>query len=113
MSTQKGNVNRSRSQKHQNETKFKNSLYGVKNYNNTVITSVCQRCKEIIEWKIKYNKYKPLTVPKRCTLCNQKNVTQAYHILCKSCVTATGLCGRCGKVEFVTKTENKLTEEQK
>ncbi|XP_023240162.1 uncharacterized protein C9orf85 homolog [Centruroides sculpturatus] len=110
MSTQRGNVNKSRSQKHQNTTKFKNNLHGVKNYNDTSITSVCLRCKDIIEWKIKYNKYKPLSVPKRCTICNQKTVTQAYHILCKSCVISTGHCAKCGKEEFAIKPELSQSE---
>lgn len=108
MSNQKGNVSRSRGQKHQNLIAFKNDKYGASAqvkvsscYNkhcsvlfNVFISFVavamfkilfrvfclnlyaffcfqkaktkvhdglCQHCKGVLEWKVKYNKYKPLT----------------------------------------------------
>jgi hypothetical protein len=69
MSTQKGNVRKTGSQKYQNKSAFKNSLHDttprVKLMNSVVLGRVCKRCKDIIDWKIKYKKYKPLTVPKK------------------------------------------------
>lgn len=70
MSSQKGNISRQRPQKHQNRVAFKNTLHDTslrtKQINNLQVSNVCVRCKEVIEWKIKYKKYKPLTQMKTC-----------------------------------------------
>ena len=67
MSTQRGNVTKKKAPKHNNEYAFKNDKYDttgkMKAINNLNISNVCQRCKDCIEWKIKYKKYKPLSVP--------------------------------------------------
>ncbi|UYV63642.1 C9orf85 [Cordylochernes scorpioides] len=72
MSSQKGNTSRTRSQKHKNDTTFKNNLYDktvkTRLINSLQIAGCCQRCKEVLEWKIKYKKYKPLTQPKKWTI---------------------------------------------
>ncbi|XP_077556921.1 uncharacterized protein C9orf85 homolog [Haemaphysalis longicornis] len=100
MSTQPGNVSRSRPQKHQNSTAFKNTLHDTsvqtKKILNLKIANVCTRCKDIIEWKIKYKKYKPLTVPKKCVKCEGKTVKSAYHIMCSGCAERLKLCAKCG-----------------
>ncbi|PKI43205.1 hypothetical protein CRG98_036402 [Punica granatum] len=49
------------------------------------ITGVCLRCKEQIEWKRRYGKYKPLAEPAKCQVCSKRNVRQAYHNLCRGC----------------------------
>lgn len=73
MSTRRGaNANqRDRAQKHKNRIAFKNDLHDktpkIKFLNNLHIAEVCEHCKAVIEWKIKYKKYKPLTKPKTCT----------------------------------------------
>lgn len=68
MSSKKGNTKR-RGQKYQNATAFKNDLHDksakIKMINAIQVTQCCGRCTEIIEWKIKYKKYKPLTAPKK------------------------------------------------
>lgn len=68
MSTQ--SCARTRAQKHQNSVAFKNTLHDTNHRTkaivNTKIDHVCARCKEVIQWKIKYKKYKPLTQPKTC-----------------------------------------------
>ncbi|EOD35452.1 hypothetical protein EMIHUDRAFT_201559 [Emiliania huxleyi CCMP1516] len=46
---------------------------------------VCAKCYEVIEWKRRYGKYKPLKQPAKCLGCNQKAVHQAYHQLCPPC----------------------------
>ncbi|KAK9498619.1 hypothetical protein O3M35_003212 [Rhynocoris fuscipes] len=100
MSSQKGNVSRSRPQKHQNSRAFKNDLHDktVKTQllNSLEITDVCQRCKEILEWKIKYKKYKLLKSPKICTKCSEKNVNLSYRTICASCATKLSVCPKCG-----------------
>nr|XP_045229062.1 uncharacterized protein C9orf85 homolog isoform X2 [Macaca fascicularis] len=69
MSSQKGNVARSRPQKHQNTFSFKNDKFDksvqTKKINAKLHDGVCQRCKEVLEWRVKYSKYKPLTKPKK------------------------------------------------
>ncbi|KAB0796495.1 hypothetical protein PPYR_10556 [Photinus pyralis] len=116
MSTQKGNTQRCRPQKHQNRTSFKNSLNDTsqrtKFINNIQVAKVCQRCKEIIEWKIKYKKYKPLTQPKKCVKCEQKTVRHAYHVMCNECGNKLKVCTKCGEakeiVEGVTDPKEQL-----
>lgn len=69
MSSQRGNCQRTRSQKHKNSHAFKNSMHDttglVKMLNDLEIYGVCTRCKDQIEWRIKYKKYKPLAAPKK------------------------------------------------
>jgi hypothetical protein len=67
MSSQRGNVARTRTQKYKNKSAFKNDLHD-KSQKTQMIKSLvpvglCLRCKEKIEWKIKYKKYKPLSQP--------------------------------------------------
>ena len=90
-----------RAQKHQNSKAYRNDLHDksrrTKDVNSTVVSGVCQRCKEKIEWKIRYGKYKPLTAPKRCTVCHEKVVKFAYHTMCTDCSTERGVCSKCGE----------------
>ncbi|XP_033613571.1 uncharacterized protein C9orf85 homolog isoform X2 [Fukomys damarensis] len=69
MSSQKGNVTRSRPQKHQNTFSFKNDKFDksvqTKKINAKLHDGVCQHCKEVLEWRVKYSKYKPLSKPKK------------------------------------------------
>lgn len=115
MSCQRGNASRSRSQKHQNHTAFKNNLHDnsrkTKFINNLEIANVCERCKSIIEWKIKYKKYKALKAPAKCRKCEQKTVKHAYHNICLPCAKQGEVCPKCGeKEEIVAAKPNK--EEQ-
>ncbi|XP_054016572.1 uncharacterized protein C9orf85 homolog [Hylaeus anthracinus] len=101
MSTQKGNTNRSRPQKYKNRTVFKNDLHD-KTYNEKVVNkvefeNVCERCKEIIQWKIKYKKYKPLKAPSKCIKCEEKSVKYAYHNVCTPCAKQFNVCPKCDK----------------
>lgn len=100
MSSQKGNANRSRPQKYQNRVSFKNDLHDkshkTKIINNLEIVDVCERCKKIIEWKIKYKKYKPLKAPGTCTKCTQKTVKHTYHTICLPCAKQHEVCPKCG-----------------
>ncbi|KAK7164412.1 hypothetical protein R3I94_002960 [Phoxinus phoxinus] len=105
MSNQKGNVSRSRGQKHQNVIAYKNDKYGasaqVKKAKTKVHDGLCQHCKGVLEWKVKYNKYKPLTQQRKCVKCLQKTVKDAYHVMCKPCALKLELCAKCGKKEEI------------
>ncbi|TMW42185.1 hypothetical protein DOY81_012738 [Sarcophaga bullata] len=101
MSTQRGNASRTRAQKHKNRHVFKNDLHDKtplqKKLNSLHISEVCQHCKGVIEWKIKYKKYKPLSQPKTCTKCSQKKIRKAYHVLCRECALEARVCAKCLK----------------
>ncbi|KAM4050529.1 uncharacterized protein C9orf85 homolog isoform 1-T1 [Anomaloglossus baeobatrachus] len=103
MSSQRGNVQRSRPQKHRNVTVYKNDKYDssskTKQINSKQHDGVCQHCKDVLEWRVKFNKYKPLSQPRKCVKCLQKTVKDAYHIMCKLCALQLELCAKCGKKE--------------
>ena len=68
MSSRKGN-HKKKGQKHQNISAYKNDKYGagrtVQALNSMTVSNVCQRCKNKIEWRIKFNKYTPLSAPRK------------------------------------------------
>ncbi|XP_067634578.1 uncharacterized protein C9orf85 homolog [Eurosta solidaginis] len=101
MSSQRGNASRTRPQKYKNRSAFKNDLHDKtpqqKKLNSLHVSEVCQHCKDVIEWKIKYKKYKPLSQLKTCTRCQQKNITKAYHVLCRPCAVDARVCAKCLK----------------
>lgn len=71
MSTRTGaGLTKQRAQKHKNTFAFKNDLHDktpqMKRINQLHVNEVCDRCKQQIEWKIKYKKYKPLSQAKTC-----------------------------------------------
>ncbi|KAG8366969.1 hypothetical protein BUALT_Bualt16G0023500 [Buddleja alternifolia] len=53
------------------------------------------RCKEQIDWKRRYGKYKPLAEPSKCQWCSKRNVRQAYHNLCNGCAKEHMVCAKC------------------
>jgi Uncharacterized conserved protein (DUF2039). len=105
MSSQRGNVKRTRPQKYKNKTAFKNDLHDssskTKQLNKTEIVNVCAKCKSILEWKIKYKKYKLPKAPKKCTKCEQKTIKNAYHIICIPCAEMQKVCAKCGKADEI------------
>ncbi|XP_053150002.1 uncharacterized protein C9orf85 homolog [Hemicordylus capensis] len=126
MSSQRGNSSRTRAQRHQNAQVFRNDKYDTsaqrKKINAKLHEGLCQHCKDVLEWRVKFNKYKPLTKPKKCVKCLQKTIKDSYHIICKPCACELDLCAKCGKREEIVvpihtnseKTENELvTNDQK
>ncbi|KAE8730477.1 transcription factor MYB59-like [Hibiscus syriacus] len=79
------------------------------------ITGVCPRCREQIDWKRRYGKYKPLTEPAKCQLCTKRNVRQAYHNLCSGCAKEQKVCAkcRCHVDQIVGRDSADVEEEQK
>ncbi|KAJ3273993.1 hypothetical protein HDV01_003663 [Terramyces sp. JEL0728] len=76
----------------------------------TPIQGVCQRCKDIIEWKQRMGKYKPLTQPKTCLSCQQKKIYCAYHVLCQSCSAEKQKCAKCHEGDIAVQMEKKKEE---
>ncbi|XP_006023887.1 uncharacterized protein C9orf85 homolog [Alligator sinensis] len=105
MSSQRGNVARTRPQRHQNAGAFRNDKYGAsaqcKKINAKLHDGVCQHCKDVLEWRVKFSKYKPLTKPKKCVKCLQKTVKDSYHIVCRPCASKLDVCAKCGKGEEI------------
>ncbi|XP_069737076.1 uncharacterized protein C9orf85 homolog isoform X3 [Phaenicophaeus curvirostris] len=70
MSTERGNARRTRPQRHQNARAFRNDKYDCsarrKKINAKLHDGVCQHCKGILEWRVKFSKYKLLSKPKKC-----------------------------------------------
>ncbi|KGL94415.1 Uncharacterized protein C9orf85, partial [Charadrius vociferus] len=62
---------------------------------------VCQHCKGILEWRVKFSKYKLLSKPKKCVKCLQKTVKDPYHIICRPCAGKLKICAKCGKEEEI------------
>ena len=56
---------------------------------------MCDKCREIIEWKRQYGKYKPLKQAAKCSACNQRAIDLAYHVLCPGCATSRRCCAKC------------------
>lgn len=100
MSSQRGNTERrNRPQKYKNRFAFKNNLYDqtpqLKFINSIQVNEVCQHCKGVIEWKIKYKKYKPLSQAKTCIKCSERTVKKAYHVMCSACSRSLRCCAKC------------------
>ncbi|XP_039575038.1 uncharacterized protein C9orf85 homolog isoform X2 [Passer montanus] len=89
----------------QRRNKIKLSLQGhsllFKKINAKLHDGVCQHCKGILEWRVKFRKYKLLTKPKKCVKCLQKTVKDPYHIICRPCAGKLEICAKCGKQEEI------------
>ena len=61
---------------------------------------LCQRCHDIVLWRINYRKYKPLSGPTKCNVCDQRSIIKAYRALCDHCSLTSKpgekLCTKCG-----------------
>ncbi|KAL1291630.1 hypothetical protein HN51_060169 [Arachis hypogaea] len=83
------------------------------------ITGVCPRCKDQIDWKRRYGKYKPLVEPAKCQRCSKRAVRQAYHNLCSGCAKEHRVCAKCccsvnhivGRDSAEVEAEQKMLEE--
>ncbi|TPX37758.1 hypothetical protein SmJEL517_g00669 [Synchytrium microbalum] len=107
-----GNEKRSnRPQKYKNSYAYKNKSTKSQDIEKLPIKGLCRHCKDIIEWRRRYNKYKPLTQPKTCLQCRNKAITDAYHVICNKCANEAGVCAKCRLSETVLPATVKLPEE--
>jgi len=106
-------------QKHQNGSAWKSDKFKsdakTKMIKNMKVINCCEKCTSVIDWKIKYGKYKPLTKPSKCLECQEKCVKYAYHTRCIPCVEKTKRCSKCGvkEAEFVHNTPLTQAEENR
>ena len=100
MSLRPGN-NKKKGQKHQNIYTYhhnKGSLISRKILSSP-LDLLCERCLDILSWKVKFNKYHPLKNPGKCNQCLGKNIYKAYRTICDSCAVKDGKkrCTKCGE----------------
>ena len=100
MSLRPGN-NKKKGQKHQNTYTYhhnKGSLISRKILSSP-LDLLCERCLDILSWKVKFNKYHPLKNPGKCNKCLGKNIYKAYRTICDSCAIKDGKkrCTKCGE----------------
>jgi hypothetical protein len=98
MSTQKGNI-RKDGQKYQNAFAFKHNKNSMltRKIQETPLDFLCEHCLDILEWKIKFRKYKPLSAPSKCIACEQKSVYKGHRNICDKCGVTNKLCTKCMK----------------
>lgn len=56
---------------------------------------ICDKCREKVQWRFKYDKYRPLKNPGNCQQCRQKVITKAYRTICDKCAAARKVCPSC------------------
>lgn len=85
--------------KHQNTTAFECGRYNKtpsqKIAESVSTTCFCKKCKAVVDWKIKFGKYKPLTTMRKCDECQEKKINAAYHRICVDC-SQMRRCPKCG-----------------
>jgi len=98
MTTRRGDQ-RKKAPVHQNRHKFTHNKGSkkTKEIAASPIEGTCKKCSNILQWKKDYRKYKPLTQPKKCTICNQKRITRAYHVICSVCASQNKVCAKCNE----------------
>ena len=104
MSTQRGNVKK-QGQTYQNKYKFKPNFKGMtkadfKILEETPLDHLCQRCLDILQWKVDFQKYKTLSAHRKCETCKKPSIFKNYRLICDGCAEkgkADGilLCTKC------------------
>ena len=56
---------------------------------------ICTRCREKVQWRFRYDKYKPLKNVATCQSCKQKCLTKAYRAFCDGCAKKRNVCSSC------------------
>ncbi|KAG0272272.1 hypothetical protein BGZ95_011977 [Linnemannia exigua] len=80
------------------------------------VGGLCEKCVEVIMWRKKFKKYKPLTQMKKCVTCEQRAIKDAYHVMCTKCAGEKNVCAKCQESREIVptniKTEKELIQEQ-
>jgi Uncharacterized conserved protein (DUF2039) len=56
---------------------------------------ICDKCRDKVQWRFKYDKYKPLSRPATCQACKNKTVHKAYRSMCDPCAVKKDVCPAC------------------
>ncbi|KAF9993376.1 hypothetical protein BGZ80_005585 [Entomortierella chlamydospora] len=117
VSSRKGN-NKKGAQAHKNAYAFhaNKSSKITKKIAAMPVGGLCEKCVEVIMWRKKFKKYKPLTTTKKCVNCEQKAVKDAYHVICNKCAGEKNVCAKCLESREIVptniKTEKEIIQEQ-
>ncbi|KAF9351633.1 hypothetical protein BGX26_010411 [Mortierella sp. AD094] len=117
VSTRKGN-NKKGAQAHKNAYAFhaNKSSKITKKIAAMPVGGLCEKCVEVIMWRKKFKKYKPLTTMKKCVNCEQKAIKDAYHVICTKCAGEKNVCAKCLESREIVptniKTEKEIIQEQ-
>lgn len=60
-----------------------------------MVEGICPRCRDKVEWRFQYNKYKPLKQPGACSKCCKRTVLKAYRTWCDDCSKKAKCCPAC------------------
>ena len=100
MSLRSGN-NKKKGQKHKNTFAFRHNKSSMisRKLSSSPLDFLCDRCLVKLQWKLQFQKYKPLTNASRCNICQEKKIYKAYRTICEGCATKNGkkLCTKCGE----------------
>jgi hypothetical protein len=67
-----------------------------------MVEGVCDKCRDKLQWRFHYNKYKSLTRPGTCQSCKNKCITKAYRTYCDPCARKSSVCpGCCGDIKAI------------
>ncbi|KAK3831355.1 MAG: hypothetical protein JOS17DRAFT_745075 [Linnemannia elongata] len=117
VSTRKGNTKKG-GQAHKNTYAFhaNKSSKITKKIAAMPVGGLCEKCVEVIMWRKKFKKYKPLTQMKKCVTCEQKAIKDAYHVMCNKCAGEKNVCAKCQESREIVptniKTEKEIIAEQ-
>jgi hypothetical protein len=80
---------------------------------NQALQNICKRCREKIEWKFKYGKYKHKKSASllKCQNCEKSTVKLRYRKLCLSCAQESGRCPQCSKSQKEQELEDRAKRE--
>jgi hypothetical protein len=108
MSSQRGNSAKSRKPAHQNKFAFVANKHDSKAMAivELPLGGVCAHCLDVLEWRKRMNRFKPIKSIGKCQVCQQRNITQvlltssyllyyfifsvalqSYHRICDACAT--------------------------
>lgn len=79
----------------------------------TSLHNLCSHCHEIVNWKLQFGKYKKLTQPGKCNICQLKSIVNSYRNICDPCAKTHKKCAKCMKsVEKYQDTTDKHLEKE-
>ena len=87
-------------QKYQNKVAYKVKFHKDKEelQKRTPLNNLCDRCFEVLQWKLTFGKYKKMTNVSKCVRCNLKVIFKSYRSVCEKCSTDQRVCSKCNEV---------------
>ncbi len=79
----------------------------------TSLHNLCNHCYEIVNWKLQFGKYKKLTQPAKCNICQMKSIVNNYRNICDPCAKTNKKCSKCQtSVEVFKDSKDKHLEKE-